>query len=448
MTMPAFGVRAPDAAPVRATRSPEAVSSAAAASEMVSPEHVLGAGGTPDAVGARRLIPQLTGIRSLAALWVALFHFRPYDVEAFPQSWPLLPLANVGHLGVDLFFVLSGFILTFTHLDRMVDGWGPRKMLGFLWLRLSRVWPVTMAMLVVYGLYRIGQTWGTGEPGFVEALEVRPLLLHILLVQSWGTEHHNWNPIDWSISAEWLAYIVFTVAVLGLARIATTVSTRGIVLLAGLALLPMVLIGLTMEDGSDLMWSGGEMTAGIVPLRVLTEFLAGAFVALVVMRVGPVRRLPLLLRPTTVMIAIVAIIYLLQRFDPHERLRFGQEWLFNGHSLWGPTESVIVVPLFAVLIGGLALTSRGLSRVLATRALVWGGKVSFAFYLVHWFCMDVMLFTRDRTDLLDDPDGWAWKATVVGTLLAAVLAGWLLYRFVEEPSRRGMRRMLPASIKV
>ncbi|SEO70062.1 acyltransferase family protein [Trujillonella endophytica] len=409
-----------------------------------------GVGATAGAVrGLPRVIPQLTGIRAVAALWVAMFHLRPYLLETFPSSWVLTPLFNVGHLGVDLFFVLSGFILTLTHLDRMVDGWGPRKVGGFLWLRLSRVWPVTVAMLIVYGLYRLIQTWITADGAYAASLDVRRFLMHVLLLQAWGTEHHDWNPIDWSISAEWMAYLAFGVVALGLARAAGVLRTRALVLLAVASLVPMVLVGLSMEDGSDLTWQGDQVASGIVPLRVLSEFFAGAFVALVVQRLARAgRRVPLLLSPGVILVAIVGTIYFLQRFDPVWRPRFGQEWNVNGHSLWGSTESVVVIPLFALLIGSLALSRGPVSRTLSTRLLVWGGKVSFAFYLVHWLFLDIMLFVIDQTAFADAPMSTWRQVLIAGVLVCSVAAGWALYRFVEEPMRKGMRRMLPPSIKV
>lgn len=404
--------------------------------------------GNAAARGVRRVIPQLTGIRALAALWVACFHFRPYLLESFPQSWVLTPLFNVGHLGVDLFFILSGFILTFTHLDRMADGLGPRKVLGFLWLRLSRVWPVTAAMLMIYGIYRLVQTWITGDAGYLQSVGAWRLLAHLLLIQSWGTAHHDWNPIDWSISAEWMAYLVFGFLVLFLVKVRAVFSTRVLVLMAGVVLLPMVIIGASLDDGADLAWNGDQIVAGIVPLRVLTEFIAGSLVALVVQRHNSRTKLRWYLRPSVVVLLIVGIIYTLQRFDPIWRPRFGQAWNHDGHALWGPTESVVVVPLFALLIGSLALSAGFSSRVLSSRLLVWGGKVSFAFYLVHWFFLDVMLFVLKQTSFAADPESVAHRGLVVAAMGAGVLGGWALYRFVEEPMRRGMRRMLPRSIEI
>ncbi len=65
-------------------------------------------------------IKALTGLRIVAAMWVVLFHFRPLIWEASPRlKDDLAPLLNAGAQGVDLFFILSGFVLTWNYLDRM-----------------------------------------------------------------------------------------------------------------------------------------------------------------------------------------------------------------------------------------------------------------------------------------------------------------------------------------
>lgn len=62
--------------------------------------------------------------RIVAALWVVLFHFRPLLAEASPSvSSTLAPVLDAGAQGVDLFFILSGFVLTWNHLNRMGESW-------------------------------------------------------------------------------------------------------------------------------------------------------------------------------------------------------------------------------------------------------------------------------------------------------------------------------------
>lgn len=101
-------------------------------------------------------IKALTGLRIVAALWVVLFHFRPMLGDASPDFRDALaPVLNCGAQGVDLFFILSGFVLTYNYLDRMGRSWSTRATLHFLWLRLARVWPVYLVTLHLAALWVI-----------------------------------------------------------------------------------------------------------------------------------------------------------------------------------------------------------------------------------------------------------------------------------------------------
>ena len=65
-------------------------------------------------------IKALTGLRIVAAVWVVLFHFRPMVADVSPDFRDASsPVLNCGAQGVDLFFILSGFVLTWNYLDRM-----------------------------------------------------------------------------------------------------------------------------------------------------------------------------------------------------------------------------------------------------------------------------------------------------------------------------------------
>ena len=99
-------------------------------------------------------IKALTGLRIVAALWVVLFHFRPLLHQASPPlSEALAPVLDCGAQGVDLFFILSGFVLTWNYLDRMGPTWSFRETLHFLWLRLARVWPVYLVTMHLAALW-------------------------------------------------------------------------------------------------------------------------------------------------------------------------------------------------------------------------------------------------------------------------------------------------------
>ena len=91
-------------------------------------------------------IRALTGLRIVAALWVVLFHFRPLIWDASPRlKDDLAPIFNAGAQGVDLFFILSGFVLTWNYLDRMGPTWSARASLRRSSGRPARVPPLLRA---------------------------------------------------------------------------------------------------------------------------------------------------------------------------------------------------------------------------------------------------------------------------------------------------------------
>ena len=88
-------------------------------------------------------IRALTGLRIVAAVWVVLHHFEGVVTQAFGEYLrPLHPLMATGWLGVDLFFLLSGFVLTHSYLHRMGATFSLRGSACFLWARIARVWPL------------------------------------------------------------------------------------------------------------------------------------------------------------------------------------------------------------------------------------------------------------------------------------------------------------------
>ncbi|PKQ31407.1 MAG: acyltransferase [Actinobacteria bacterium HGW-Actinobacteria-2] len=394
----------------------------------------------------RTQIRQLTGVRAVAALWVLSFHFRPEIVQSWPALGIFAPLMNVGHLGVDLFFVLSGYILAVTHMDTISKPWSMKSALGFLWLRISRVWPAATFSLLIWAVYLAARAVA-GSPDAAAGLNPARLLQHVLLIQAWSTDHHDWNPVDWSVSAEWMAYIFFAVTVsvfAGLARNTKPLTRLG---LAGLALIPIVAFGVSLQDGSDLLWNGEDLIPGAVALRVLTEFSAGVLLSTITSSLAQRRaaKLPL---ATIVLTLAVAALYLLARFDYRPDYRFGKDWIINGTRLWGPSESAVIIPLLALLILTLAACPRDpLARWLSTRPLVWLGKVSFSIYLVHWLALDLL---RRIVGVMGIPAtaNLTYQVMTVTAVAAAIVAGWLLWRFVEEPSRRTLRQFLPADIRV
>jgi peptidoglycan/LPS O-acetylase OafA/YrhL len=367
-------------------------------------------------------IKALTGLRIAAAVWVVLFHFRPLLGDAAPDlSADLAPVLNCGAQGVDLFFILSGFVLTWNYIDKMGRSWSARAAVRFLWLRLARVWPVYLVTLHLAALWIIF-TLNVGHVPSPNANQLTAIsyVRQILLVQLWFQPYFDgssWDGPAWSISAEWLAYLLFGLLVLVIFRMAVVTRARVLVLLAFAAsLAPVLLLAASGQFYTPWSW---------LP-RIVMEFAAGALAGVAVQRLqltDRVRRgagyLSLLLAA-----AIIGILYWL---DAHPLTTVRDA---------GGFVDVLFVPLVVTLAAGVG----SLPRLLSSPPMVYGGQISFGLYMVHELVHTAWDWVAVQFGLI--LAGGVGKLAVVGLLTIAVGAAALLFHFVEEPARRWMRRMV------
>lgn len=369
-------------------------------------------------------IRSLSGLRIVAALWVVLFHFRPMLQTASPPLYDALkPILDCGAQGVDLFFILSGFVLTWNYLDRMGGVWSTRATLHFLWLRLARVWPLYLVTMHLAALW-IVFTLNVGDFPSPAAGDLTAIsyLRQLGMVQLWFQpffDDSSWDGPAWSISAEWLAYLMFGLLVLAIFRVERATRARGLLLLSFAISLPPVLL---------LVGSGGQFYTPWSWLpRIVLQFTAGALAC------AAVRKLQLSDRARRAAgygsLGLVAVIA-------------GALYYFEAHPL--PTvrdDFGLVDVLFMPLVVALAVGAGSLPRLLSTRVLVYGGQISFALYMVHELVHTAWLWIMAQYRIELEPSITA-KLVFVGLILVALVLSVLLYHFVEEPARIWMRRMV------
>lgn len=366
-------------------------------------------------------IRSLTGLRIVAALWVVLFHLSWAPGSAYTRFWePLRPLIRHGALGVDLFFVLSGFVITLTYLDKLGPRPSARGALTFWWARICRIWPVYATVTAIFGLWLVFKA-AQHRPGPVALQAVQPVvdvphwIEQMLMVQLWNRSSFvgsSWVAPAWSISAEWAAYSLFPVLALVLWRLrnAPPLVTGA---LSVLAMVPWAFT-LELEVSYPFSWA----------VRIAGGFAAGAFLCLAVRHIPRTERVDRIAARVAVL-ATVEILVLL--------------WADSARN-GGTHGGGLAVLTFPVLVGALALSTQGASRWLSTDVMVLGGKISFALYLVHMPVFEI---------------GYALMAwfprlapgTRLGTLLlphlllTAVVLAYLAHQFVEERSRVALRAL-------
>ena len=369
-------------------------------------------------------IKALSGLRIVAALWVVLFHFRPLLQMASPPLYDSLkPILDCGAQGVDLFFILSGFVLTWNYLERMGDKWSTKATMHFLWLRLARVWPlylVTMHLAALWIIFTL--LYGDFPSPEAASLTAMNYLRQLVMVQLWVQpffDFSSWDGPAWSISAEWLAYLLFGLLVLVVFRIARATSVRGLLLLAFAATLPPLML---------LVGSGGQFYTPWSWLpRIVLQFTAGALACAAVRKMRPTDRARSGAGVASVVLlaAIVGALY----------------W-FDGHPVPNIRDDFgLVDVLFLPLVVTLSIGSGTLPAVLSTRLMVYGGQVSFGLYMVHELVHTAWLWIMAQYQITMVPSVNA-KLVFAGLILVAMILAVLLFHFVEEPARMWMRRMV------
>ena len=347
-------------------------------------------------------LPALTSVRFLLALGVVLFH---YQLQWAWDSQSVTGLLDRARLGVDVFFILSGFVLT--HAYRADISSGRRGYRRFLIARVARVYPAHLAVLgFVLAMVGVAAALGAEfDPAFYNPAG---FVLTLLLVHAWGPEliKAEWNGPSWSLSAEWFAYLAFPLY----AKIGLKLRNRPWLLLGLVAFFFIILDQLYIALFSDTVVHA-EINFGI--LRILPEFLYG--VALY--RLGESLRLS---RHVAVAFSLGASAFLLALMHV-------------------AADDRLVVAAAGPMVLSLALLSKvGADQPLARPWMLAAGEASFSLYLVH---MPLLIGWKGvHSALKGGPSSSVFAWGEIGALLVlTVAAAFGLHAVVEAPARRWIR---------
>jgi len=374
-----------------------------------------------DLEGARPCLPTLTSLRFFAALHVFGFHLVAFRILTAGSVF--YKVASIGYVGVGLFFVLSGFILVYTHGERDVRA-------GEFWRarfpRLYLAYAFSLLVTLPWFLYAVLYTHRLSVPWAVAHLKLA-MFLRIILLHAWVPPAALvCNAVSWSLSVEAFFYLLFPYL---LKRFARASSARlilfGVLFWCVSLAVTTGYTGLNPDGLSRINSDAGAFWLTVVkfnPLVRLPEFLIGMAYGFHYLRV---RANPKLAAPPVL----------------GGLLGFGVVVSFSASIPYPVLHTSILAPAFAAIIYGLALQP-GLPATLTLRPMVLLGDASYSFYLLHYFLLTVCYFTPRL--------GFRrWGAS--GVLLCLVLisgVSFLVYLFLEKPARvklRGQRK--PAVIR-
>ncbi len=363
-------------------------------------------------------LPALNGLRAVAVIGVVAYHLQ-------------LRWASGGYLGVDLFFVLSGFLIT----TLLLEEWGAsgRISLGAFWgRRARRLLPALFLVVGALGLYLIANAvWGgPGANGLVDLSDLRGDAISTLLYvnnwhsifvhQSYFAQFSTPSPLQhtWSLAIEEQFYLVWPLVLLLQLRLARRGWRRaGMLLTVSLGVLSSILMAILFHPGAD-------------PTRVyygtdtrLFDLMAGATVAFVAAsRPQPRLQVRRTLHVVAPLAAAALAVFWVTAGTPGG---LPTNFMFEGGFL-------ICAALAALVVADARLTEPGaFSRALAWRPLHFIGTISYGIYLWHWPV--IVYLNGSRTGL----SAWPLDLLRIAVTLAVSTASYYL---VERPIRQARLR--------
>lgn len=337
----------------------------------------------------------LTTLRFLAALWVVLYTAWPHlDVSFVPNA------VAKGYLGVETFFVLSGFILSHVYLE--AAGSGRFSYGGFLWARIARVYPLHLVTL--FGMIGLGVAATAAGLAIDGSLtDWRALPAHLTMTHAWGLAPSSaFNHPSWSISAEWFAYLSFPAFAFAAWRLRDRpLAATGLVVVLALGLYAVfeLIAGFSLTEAT-FRWGA---------LRIVPCFALGCALYLI-HRIGSV--------PHGGLIALAGAVGVIAAAS--------LQW-------WDP-----VAVLFAgVTILGLGSVANARAGFMGSRLGVYLGEISYSIYMV---CAPVLLVMTNVAAMATGADDKRFHAFVWLALVAAIpVAAMATHHLVERPARKAMR---------
>jgi peptidoglycan/LPS O-acetylase OafA/YrhL len=322
----------------------------------------------------------LNGLRAAGAVLVMLYHVNSWNLQVIRGS-------SAGFTGVGLFFVLSGFVLTWTARPGTTIG-------TFYARRVARIYPNHLVAFVL-GVAVTVLVAGT-------AVDVRTVLAGLFLVQAWSPDGQvvfAVNGVAWSLSCEIAFYLVFPLLLWGLRRMRA--GTRAVTAVVALAIPPVI----------GLVWPSTIALLFHLPPSRLPEFLLGMVTAMAVQE-GWRPRVP----APVLLGALAAGILGAALFEVH------------------PTVlTAVLAAVFAPLAARCAWGDiAGRNRWARHPAIMLGGALSFSFYLLHELVIKVLVATPLRGPV-----------TIPVVLVVSTGLAFLLWRGVEIPVRAGILAALP-----
>jgi peptidoglycan/LPS O-acetylase OafA/YrhL len=380
-------------------------------------------------------LPILTALRFPAAMLVVVLHTFPAGTSLLAPAW-FRTFGSRGYLGVQFFFVLSGFILAHVYGDAVFSRAAERR--RFWVSRVARIYPLYLAALAfAFPGYAMGVLQQVADGAVSVFAALLQAVSVVVLVQAWNYQwRHGWLEVAWSLSCEAFFYAIFPFLVLGATnprrrKTALAVAALGFVgLVVALVVVAAEQAGASggglgaslaafLQQGQHLSLSMKEVL--LLPLIYLPLFVLGTLANVAYRRWGDRKRLAALVLAIA---CILAVALLVSPFPAS-----GSPLLDLG---FFPLACALLLPSAAALTGKFP-------RFLEGRVSKELGQASFALFLFHQ-----LLFVPLNTFSLSHPvtAGGLW----VSEVLVAIVLCIALHHGLEKPMQAWIHRRFSPSV--
>jgi peptidoglycan/LPS O-acetylase OafA/YrhL len=339
-------------------------------------------------------IRALAGVRGVGAALIVVYHFGKIRLDLIHEVWPI----PHGYMAVDLFFMLSGFVIGLGYKDAFAEA--PLRNYGaFLAKRIARLYP---AYICISALFVLKMALGWSGEETLSRFRLYDIVGNILMLNGWGLHIYPVIGVAWAASAELGSYILLPLLLIGTVH-------RG--LAAWSFCVALALLAICAISVSGLGYSGPLDVVEAASVLPLLRAIAGFTLGLAIFRYAD-RLDRLTPRSQDALLIAVLVAILLEAVLTKNDLLF----------------YVLLIPLVAILSrdGRLALLLFG------NRLVYHLGAISYSIYLLH------PLFVRSAALSARHFGATEFAYTIAALVsFAAIWAlSFLSYRFVEMPGRK------------
>ncbi|GAL84052.1 acyltransferase [Sporocytophaga myxococcoides] len=346
-------------------------------------------------------LKSLTGIRGIAALWVVLLHYiEPLNIG---NDLYISKLFSNGIIAVDMFFLLSSFVMCLAYSDEFKETISIHSYNSFIKKRFARIYPAYFFWVFMFLSFE-----------FIKLdFNYTKILVNLLLIQNLFNDSVIAG-IFWSLSSEWILYIVFPFLYFILHKTRVRYINLLLILtcLVGLYSLPSI-NNYFIDFNKGLYSAPPDGFIGVVTgfnsiIRCFFSYVIGINLFLLIKNYNPITFTWVRLLKYFIILGMFVIFY------------FGRS----------AETYVLLIISSIILISSIYLSNKEVDSFFASKIVYFLGKISYSIYLCHMFILVLIsvLFKKLFT-FQDYPNIQSFLVLVSLTLLIPV--SYLSYKFLE-----------------